>query len=157
MANDAFNQISLGGKVKTNWINMNGWVAWEAMDQYTANTIGQITLDHIIDWTDDTNTYVSSLFYGNNNGFKGYDDYYNKWHVPMMAGEWGYSTYNQSIDQNHQKELAAAVLSEFSKRSYIVGINYWIDVGHASRLFDTQNLLDYQRRPVADVVAQYFA
>lgn len=157
MSNDAFAEIGLGGKVHTNWINMNGWVAWEAMDQYTVNVIGQLTLDHIIDWTDDTNTYVNSLFGGNtSNGFKGYDDYYNKWHVPMMAGEWGYSTFNQNMDPNQQKELAAAVFAGFAQRSYIIGVNYWIDVGHASRLFDTPNLLDYQRRPIADVIDQYF-
>jgi len=155
-SNDAFNKIGLGGKIYTNWINMNGWVTWNVLDQYTVDTVGQLTIDHIIDWTDDTNTYTNALFKGNGNGFYGYDDYYNKWHVPMMAGEWGYSTYNQSIDPNHQKELANAVFSEFSKRNYIIGMNYWIDVGHASRLFDTSNLLDYTRRPVSDVIYQYY-
>ncbi|MFA7253158.1 MAG: hypothetical protein WC107_01225 [Patescibacteria group bacterium] len=155
-ANEAFSQIGLGGKIKTNWINMNGWVAWNVLDQATVNVIGQLTLDHIIDWTDDTGTYVNALFKGNGNGFYGYDEYYNKWKVPMMAGEWGYSTFNQSMDPNHQAELAAAVLKEFSARGYIIGMNYWIDVGHASRLFDTANLLDYTPRPIANIIKQYY-
>lgn len=156
-ADDAFSQIGLGGKVKTNWINMNGWVAWNELDQTTVNTLGQLTLDHIIDWTDDINTYKNALFSGNGNGFYGYDEYHNKWNVPMMAGEWGYSTFNQNVDPVYQKELTSAIFKEFANRPYIVGINYWIDVGHASRLFDTPNLLDYNRRPVADVIQQYFA
>jgi hypothetical protein len=155
-ANDAFAKIGLGGKVYTNWINMNGWVAWNVLDQYTANTIGQLTLDHIIDWTDDINTYSNALFKGNGNGFYGYDEYFNKWHVPLMAGEWGYSTFNQNIDPNHQKALTEAVYGEFAKRHYMVGVNYWIDIGHASRLFDTDNLLDYNRRPVSYVIEQYY-
>jgi|GEM_PF-1031087 len=159
-ANDAFARIGLGGKVTTNWINMNGWVAWNALEQSTADTLGQITLDHIIDWTDDIDTYSNALFSGktfaDGGRFYGYDEYYAKWNKPMMAGEWGYSTYNQDIDPQQQKSLAQRIFDEFSKRSWFVGLNYWIDVGHASRLFDTENLLDYVRRPIADVVDNYF-
>ncbi|HOX41419.1 MAG TPA: hypothetical protein PK263_04445 [bacterium] len=158
-ANDAFSQIGLGGKVKTNWINMNGWVAWNILDQNTVNTLGQLTLDHIIDWTDDINTYRTSLFQGNpGNGFIGYDQYRSKFNVPVMAGEWGYSTFNQYVDPAHQKAMAEAILTEFKARSWITGINYWVDAGHASRLFDnSDNLLTYARRPVADTIQQYFA
>ncbi len=160
VANDAFNQIGLGGKIKTNWINMNGWVAWNVLDQQTVNVIGQLTLDHIIDWTNDTGTYVNAILSGTTLGdgsiFYGYDQYYAKWNVPIMAGEWGYSTFDQSMDPDHQKELAAAVMQGFSTRNYFIGMNYWVDVGHASRLFDTPNLLDYTPRPIASVIKQYY-
>ena len=157
-SNDAFNKIGLGDKVKTNWINMNGWVAWNQLDQATVNTLGQLTLDHIIDNVDDTNTYAHQLFKGDGDGFYGYDDYYNKWHVPMIAGEWGYSTWNPNIDPKHQQELADAILQEFKSRSYILGINYWIDVGHASKLFDNdRDLHVYTPRPIANTIKQFYA
>jgi chitodextrinase len=160
MSNDAFNRIGYGGKIYTNWLNMNGWVAWNILDQETVNAIGQLTLDHIIDWTEDIPTYVDSLFhgktFGNGDRYYGYDEYYNKYKVPIMAGEWGHSTFNQNMSPEAQRNMVAAVMDEFSKRSYIVGVNYWVDAGHASRLFDSPNLLDYYPRPVAEVIARYY-
>src|SRR3990170_8306941 len=48
VANDAFSEIGLGGKIHTNWLSLNGWVAMNRLTQNLVEKLELIVVDHFV-------------------------------------------------------------------------------------------------------------
>lgn len=114
VANQAFKDIGLGGKVKVGYYGFDGFVAWGDNNQHwdgiledeTVAKMGNITIDHYPQLVGDT--MQNDL-----------DELESKYPgVPIIIGEWGTVT-GGNVGQQVVYDLSAAM------RPSIKGFNYW--------------------------------
>lgn len=149
-ADESFAAIGLASKIHTNWISMNGWVVENALEQTTVDKLGLITVDHysnekiIVPPAALAETLSTDL-----------DRFYQKWQKPILIGEWGYNI-EQEVPDIDQREVMAEVTKMIHTKSYIVGLNYWADMGNSSRILDDNYGVDLKYRPAAIVLRDFY-
>ncbi len=154
VANKSFKQIGLDRKIHTNWLSMNGWVAQNVVTPELAKQLGLITIDHFSPQSDTIGTFDTPESIANRMS-EDLDAMYLRLKVPLFLGEWGYQI-NQESGEDHQAAVAEAVFSRLVVKPYLVGANYWVHMGHYSRLFNDQGGKIVHERPVAGVVRYFF-
>src|SRR5258708_615410 len=123
IANIAFKEIGLKGKIYTNWISVNGWVVENQFTFPLVKNLGLITIDHYVDQSktigdySDAKTTVQQTI-------SDLDGFHAKWNVPILVGEWGYQIF-QNVPDNLQANVINKMFEAFKSRNYIVGVNYW--------------------------------
>jgi len=153
-SNDAFAQIGLSGRIKTNWLSMNGWIIENALEQSTVDKMGIITPDHYSPQGDPSNpTPISKLA---SDMSADLDRFYAKWNKPIMIGEWGYHI-GGDVSDDLQKQAVEAVYNVFASKSYIFGVSYWDHMGNQTKLINDQSGTPTTLRPSADVIKSFFA
>lgn len=153
-SNKAFKRIGMDKKVYTNWLSMNGWVAQNVITPELAKAFGLITVDHFSPQSDTIGTFDAPEAIANRMS-EDLDAMYLRLKVPIYLGEWGYQI-NQETTEDHQAAVAEAVLSKLVVKPYLVGMNYWVHMGHYSRLFNDQGGKIVHERAVAGVVRYFF-
>ncbi|MDQ3098505.1 MAG: hypothetical protein M3Q44_02055 [bacterium] len=154
VANNSFNKIGMDRKIHTNWLSMNGWVAQNVITPDLAKQLGLITVDHFSPQSDTIGTFDSATTIANAMS-KDLDAMSLRLQVPIFLGEWGYQI-NQETSEEHQKAVTEAVLSKLVVKPYLIGMNYWVHMGHYSRLFNDDGGKITKERTVAGVVRYFF-
>ncbi len=137
VANNSFKRIELDRKIHTNWLSMNGWVAQNVITAELAKKIGLITIDHFSPQSDTIGTFDDPAAIADTMS-SDLDSMYLKLRVPLFLGEWGYQIHQETTEE-HQKEVTEAVMSKLVVKQYLLGMNYWVHLGHYSRLFNDIN------------------
>lgn len=154
VANNSFKKIEMDRKIHTNWLSMNGWVAQNVITPELAKQIGLITVDHFSPQSDtigvfDSPDRIAKMMSSD------LDSMYSRLNVPIFLGEWGYQI-NQESDEEHQKAVAEAVLSKLVVKQFLIGVNYWVHMGHYSRLFNDNGGMITRERSVANTVRYFY-
>ncbi|MFA7253160.1 MAG: hypothetical protein WC107_01235 [Patescibacteria group bacterium] len=153
-SNAAFNQIGLGGQIKTNWLSMNGWIIENALTQATVDKMGLITPDHYSPQGDPSNPTPVAKLASDMSG--DLDRFYAKWQKPIMIGEWGYHIGGE-VSNDLQKQATEAVYYVFASKSYIMGVSYWDHMGNQTRIINDNSGTPTTMRPAADVIKSYYS
>lgn len=142
VAEKAFNQIGLSGKIKIGYFGFDGFVAWGSnnpdwhgiIEDATIQKMGNLTIDHYPELIGQT------MEQGLNEVMAKYPG------LPIIIGEWG-SVGNSNIEQQVKSSMAAA------KRPGVVGFNYWhLGMGGNEALINE----DFSNRPQFDEVQNFF-
>ena len=149
-ADKAFAEIDMGGKVYTNWISLNGWVVLNGLQQSAVDKMGVITVDHYPDQSGDLTAEESALKLSND-----LKSFYQKWHKPIILGEWGYNIQHEVLD-TEQSEYVQATLNQLSNLNFLLGLNYWDDMGNTARLINDTNGKITTERPAAQVLTDFY-
>lgn len=141
-ANNAFDQIGLGRKIKIGYFGFDGFVTWGSnnpdwqgiLEDATIQKMGNVTIDHYPELIGQTME-------------QGLDEVMAKYPgLPIIIGEWG-SAGNGDIEQQVRNSLGAA------KRPSVVGFNYWhLGMGGNEALINE----DFSNRPQYDEVQGFF-
>ena len=141
-ANNAFDQIGLGRKIKIGYFGFDGFVTWGSnnpdwqgiLEDATIQKMGNVTIDHYPELIGQTME-------------QGLDEVMAKYPgLPIIIGEWG-SAGNGDIEQQVRNSLGAA------KRPGVVGFNYWhLGMGGNEALINE----DFSNRPQYDEVQGFF-
>lgn len=153
-ANDSFAKIGMDKKVYTNWLSMNGWVAQNVITPELAKQLGLITIDHFSPQSDTIGTFDTPATIANTMS-QDLDAMYLRLKVPLFLGEWGYQI-NQESTEDHQAAVAEAVLSKLVVKQYLVGMNYWVHMGHYSRIFNDVNGKITNERQIGGIIRYFF-
>jgi len=149
MTESAFAEIDMLGKVHTNWISMNGWVVENGLDKSTVEKLGLITVDHYL-----TDVNLDPVQYAKT--FRAdLDRFYNKWHKPIILGEWGYNI-EKEVSDDEQNQYVKSVLAEINDLPYLIGLNYWSHMGNTSRLINDINGKELSYRQSAYTLKNFF-
>jgi len=151
VANEAFTNIGLGGKIHTNWVSMNGWVVLNGLKRDTVKKLGVITVDH---YPDQDGPYSSAELAKSLRD--DLDLMYNKWRKPIILGEWGYNI-KREVPEDEQRLVVKESLDYLTSAPYLLGINYWAHIGNTSRIIDDTAGKNYELRPAAYVLKDYFS
>lgn len=150
VATKAFASINLGGKIHTNWISMNGWIVMNDLKPGTVEKLGLITVDHYPD--QDPNLPPAVIA---SNFARDLEEMYQKWHKPILIGEWGYNT-QEEVDDYKQKSVIQNIIEAIDGKSYIVGLNYWDHMGNTSRLINDEEGKKLSYRQSALVIKDFY-
>ena len=154
MADEAFKEIGLEGKVHTNWISVNGWVVENQFSQELIDRLGLIVVDHFVGQSetigelDDIDTVVELTL-------KDLDRYNGQWGVPILLGEWGYQIF-QETPNALQAVAVERLMAGLKAKKYIVGMNYWTHMGNTSSLIKDDYGMNLRYRLAAKVVKEYY-
>jgi hypothetical protein len=153
-ANNSFQKIDLDHQIHTNWLSMNGWVAQNVITPELAKQLGLITVDHFSPQSETIGTFDSAAAIADTMS-KDLDSMYLRLKVPLFLGEWGYQI-NQETPEDYQKTVTESVLSQLGTKSYLVGMNYWVHMGHYSRIFNDNGGKITTEREVGRVIRSFF-
>lgn len=114
VSNNAFQDIGLGGQIKTGLYGFDGFIAWGSMnpdwngilEDETIRKMGNIAIDHYPELVGDTMENALNELQARYPG------------VPIIISEWG-STGSQDLTGQVRRSMGAA------KRPGVVGFNYW--------------------------------
>ena len=154
VANDAFSEIGLGGKIHTNWLSLNGWVAMNRLTQNLVEKLELIVVDHFVGQSqtfgelEDIDTLVGKTV-------NDLDEIYTKWKKPILLGEWGYQIY-QKVSEERQAEVVNKLFLKLSTKSYLVGVNYWVHMGNSAAIIDDEFGTNLKFRKAADVIRSFY-
>ncbi len=154
VANDAFTQIGLQGMVHTNWLSMNGWVLDNQMDQELADQIGLIVVDHYVHQSQTIGTLEDKTLMVDTTSVD-LDRWWNRWHKPILLGEWGYHIF-QEVSEQRQAEVVEAMFSMLLTKPYLVGVNYWVHMGNPAAIIKDEYGTNLTYRQAAAVVSSFF-
>jgi hypothetical protein len=153
-ANHAFKDIGMENKIHTNWISVNGWIVDNQFDKNLVEKLGLITVDHFVgqsqtrgDLSDGDDTIKLTE--------EDLDRFHNKWEVPILLGEWGYQIY-QETPEDLQADVVNNMLTELQNKDYLVGLNYWVHMGHNSKIINDEFGDDLSFRQAAGVLQSHF-
>lgn len=153
-ANSAFENIGLNNKVYTNWLSVNGWIVENIFDKKLVSSIGLITIDHYvgqsntIEEVDNSNAMVEQTI-------NDFNSIHNKFNVPLLVGEWGYQIF-QPVSDVRQADVINKMLLKFRTLDYLVGVNYWVNMGNTAAIFGDQYGSNLVPRMGAEVIKSYF-
>lgn len=153
-ANAAFEQIGLERKIYTNWISVNGWVVENEFNQELVNKMGLITVDHFVHQSQ-TLGKINDGEAVVENTEKDLDRFHEKWGVPIMLGEWGYQIF-QEVPEDVQAEVVSKMFARLKDKDYLIGINYWVHMGHNSKIINDTYGDELTYRKAAGVIKTYF-
>lgn len=154
VSSDAFSKIGLKGQIHTNWLSTNAWIAENILTENEVQKVGLITIDHFPDQTkiigdkDDTYSLATAMS-------DDLDRIHKKWNVPILLGEWGYQIY-QEIDESTQAEAIGLVFETLKTKPYLIGINYWVHMGHNSKLINDTYGENLKYRSAAFIIQQIY-
>ena len=131
-ANKAFTKIGLHHKIHTNWISVNGWIVENAFTQELVDKLGLIVIDHYSQQNQTIGNWENPAIYTDMMS-RDLDRYYNQWKKPILLGEWGYQIFQESEEQK-QAEVIYEVFKMLQTKPYLIGVNYWVHMGHHSRI-----------------------
>lgn len=154
IANDGFKQIGLQKKIHTNWISVNGWIVDNVFTKELVEKLGVITVDHypVQSQTIGSLEDIDILVRVQNDDM---ERWYKKWKKPVLMGEWGYQIY-QEVSDDRQATVIKRVLESVEKKPYVLGVNYWVHMGHHSRLIGDENGSSFKNRKSADALKAIF-
>lgn len=153
-ANKAFEEIGMKNQIHTNWISTNGWVAKNSFTKEFVDKLGLITVDHYPEQTktigsqDTVKSQVDQMS-------ADLDELYKMWNKPILLGEWGYQIHQDVTDQ-YQATMVDEMMKMLVTKKYIIGMNYWVHMGHYSRIIGDTYGADLKYRPAADVLRKWF-
>jgi hypothetical protein len=150
VADMAFSDIGLEGKIHTNWISMNGWVVDNGLEKDTVEKMGVITVDHY----PNQKILLPPTTAAENLGAD-LDRMYSKWGKPIILGEWGYNI-EQEVSDTDQLEVISKTLEILSAKGYLIGLNYWSHMGNSSRLISDKEGSNLSLRPAAYSLKDFF-
>jgi len=150
IANAAFADIELAGKIHTNWISMNGWVVENGLTQEAVDKMGLITVDHYSNQKVILPPGVVADHLGAD-----LDRMYQKWQKPILLGEWGYNI-EQEVTDFDQREVVRESLSVLNGKKYLVGLNYWAHMGNSSRIINDKDGTNLSYRPAAIILRDFY-
>lgn len=120
---EAFSKI--GKKVDTNFDSMNGDVARLIMDKKTtADMGGVVAIDHYVDTPEKLIADIREIF--KNSGGR------------IVLGEFGapIPDINGDMTEDEQAEWIREVLRLLAQEPYVIGINYWTNVGSSTSIWN---------------------
>ncbi|MCH7951790.1 hypothetical protein IH980_03580 [Patescibacteria group bacterium] len=136
---EAFEQI--GKDVATNYYSMNGDVARLVMDRETTAALGGVVvIDHYVPSPDQLADDVKEI--ASRSGGK------------VILGEFGVPIpdIHGNLSEAEQAEWLAEALGKLSLTPELVGVNYWVNVGGSTQLWDSAG----KPRLAAAEIAKYF-
>jgi hypothetical protein len=154
VSSEAFDEIGLGGKIYTNWLSTNGWITENQLDTSLVGQIGLVVVDHFVGQSetigsfDDPDALVRETL-------SDLDRYYAKFRKPILLGEWGYQIF-QNVPDELQAEVVRKMFEELSKRSYFLGVNYWVHMGNPAAIISDEYGANLKYREAAGVIKSYF-
>ncbi len=154
VANQAFEGIGMKHQIFTNWISTNGWVVKNAFTKEFVQHLGLVTVDHYPEQTatigekDNIPEMVAAMS-------RDLDEMYRQWNVPILLGEWGYQIH-QEVSDDFQAKMIEEMMAMLATKKYLVGVNYWVHMGHYSRIIGDRYGADLQYRPAADVIRRWY-
>ncbi len=140
ISNEAFG--SIGKKVNSGFYSMNFDVAKLIMDSETTRKLGNVVvIDHYI--KDPVQVSEDAKFIAKQSGGK------------VVLGELGapIPDIHGEMTEEEQAEWIKQALEEAVKTPEITGINYWVNVGGSTRLWND----DGQARKAVDVIKTYYS
>lgn len=154
VASDAFAEIGLGGKIHTNWLSLNGWVVENQLNKELVDKMGLIVVDHFVGQSqtigelEDIDLMVEKTV-------SDLDDFYEKWDVPILLGEWGYNIY-QEVPDERQAEAIKKLFGRLQTKKYLVGINYWVHMGNSAAIIEDEFGTNLRYRKSAEVIKSFY-
>lgn len=154
VANEAFTEIGLEGKIHTNWLSMNGWILDNQMTQEVMDKIDLIVVDHFVNQSqtigelEDISTIVNVTS-------QDLDRWHEKFGKPIFIGEWGYHIF-QTVSDDRQAEVIKAMFTEFASKDYLVGVNYWVHMGNPAALIGDEYGTNLTYREAAEVIRSFY-
>ncbi len=132
----------LGLKIITNYYSMNGDVAKLIMDRDTTKSLGGIvTIDHYVETPQMLTSYIKEIT--ESSGGK------------VVIGEFGapINDINGTMTESQQAEWVHDALKELIKNPNVVGVNYWVNIGGSTELWN----LDGTPRSSVNIVKNYYS
>lgn len=126
--------------VETNYYSMNGDVAELIMDEETSDRLGDLmVVDHYVYSPVRLNNDVTA--YGQDSNTK------------VVLGEFGapIPDIHGDMTEAQQAEWLKEALTLLSKNEYLVGLNYWVNVGGSTQIWDYD-----KKRLAVDVLTDFF-
>jgi len=152
IARDALHALGADGVVTT-IRSVNGWIATHDLEPATVELLGRVTIDSYPEGTLSDPTAAAQAQVAAVSAVE------NKWHVPVVLGEMGYSTA-ALVDDATQEAVLRAEFAALRQLPYLDGVNYWVGAGSAqydgTRLFTGASRL-WTARPAARDVAAFYA
>lgn len=114
--------------VSTNYYSMNGDVAKRVMDKKTTDALGGVvTIDHYVKDADRMIKDIEAL--------------HNQSGGEIMLGEIGapIPDIHGDMTETEQAKWIDDVFQKILTKDYVVGINYWVNVGGSTEIWDTDN------------------
>lgn len=137
-AKEAF--ASIGKSVETNYYSMNGDVARLIMDEETSNRLGDLmVVDHYVYSPGRLNNDVTTYAKDSN--------------TRVVLGEFGapIPDIHGDMTEEQQAEWLKEALTLLSKNENLVGLNYWVNVGGSTQLWDYD-----KKRQAVDILTDFF-
>lgn len=137
-AKEAF--ATIGKSVETNYYSMNGDVARLIMDEETSNRLGDLmVVDHYVYSPSRLNNDVTTYAKDSN--------------TRVVLGEFGapIPDIHGDMTEEQQAEWLKEALTLLSKNENLVGLNYWVNVGGSTQLWDYD-----KKRQAVDVLTDFF-
>lgn len=153
-ANIAFRDIRLEGQIYTNWLSVNGWVVENQFTPELVEKLGLIVVDHFVGQSqtigdlNDPDEIVKRTI-------QDLDNYYKRWKVPILLGEWGYQIY-QEVPEDVQAEVIEKMFRELKTKDYLVGVNYWTHLGNPPSIIADEYGANLQYKKAADVIQSFY-
>lgn len=137
-AKEAF--ATIGKSVETNYYSMNGDVARLIMDEETSNRLGDLmVVDHYVYSPGRLNNDVTTYAKDSN--------------TRVVLGEFGapIPDIHGDMTEEQQAEWLKEALTLLSKNENLVGLNYWVNVGGSTQLWDYD-----KKRQAVDILTDFF-
>ncbi len=135
----AFNKQ--GKSIETGYYSMNGDVAKLIMDPLTTNALGGIvTVDHYVSSPEQfvkDIRYLHEISGGN-----------------IVIGEMGapIPDIHGTMSEDQQAAWINSALTQLSKESYVIGVNYWTDKGSSTALWNK----DDSKRKAVEIIEKFY-
>lgn len=136
----AFMQI--GKKVKTGYYSMNGDLATVLMDKKTTEALGGVVVvDHYVDTPEKLAQDIRNL--AKSSGGK------------IVLGEFGAPILDihGKMTEKEQAEWISRALNEISTITDLIGINYWVNKGGSTALWN----YDGTRKPAVKIITDFYS
>lgn len=155
IASEAFHEIGMEGKIYTNWLSMNGWVAENQLTKELTEKMGVIVVDHFVEQSETIGKFNNSDNIVDQT-VKDLDDLYQRWGVPILLGEWGYQIH-QPVNETLQAEVIDKMFRRLRYKRYLVGVNYWVHMGNTAAIISDELGTNLKFREGAFVIKSYYS
>lgn len=154
LSNKAFKDIGLKQQIYTNWLSVNGWVVENEFSKDLVKKMGLITVDHFVYQTKTVGDYSDGDAVVEHT-LADLDRFHKKWNVPVFLGEWGYQIFQQ-VPEDIQARVIENMFLGLRQKNYLVGINYWVHMGHNSKIINDIYGSQLTYRKAASVISDFF-
>ncbi len=152
IADAAFKQKGISG-VDTSIHSTNVYILLHILEQATVDKFKHVTLDS---YPEDTTTDPASAVHARLSELATVE---NRWQVPVIIGEMGYSN-KAPVDDVTQQSVLKAELAAIAQLSYVTGVNYWVGAGSVTSggytYILTKSGQTWTMRPAANELAAFY-
>jgi len=134
--------FAINKKVASNYFSMNGDVARAVMDKpTTASLDGMVVVDHYVASPKDLADNLRSI--AEQSGGQ------------VMLGEFGapIPDIHGNMTDDEQKQWIAEALKQLSQVPQVIGVNYWVNVGGSTALWDDSG----KAKPAVGAISAYYS